>query len=362
MIIQFDALKVGKGDSFLLQADTKFYLFDGGEYYGQVTGFLKQKGIVDIDIVICSHNDSDHTNGLIGLLESHISVREVWLPATWRDFLVTAAKKECWPASLLEELIFPPDELPERYEAIVGGDFTPELDKEYIEETSEDDCLTGILAKFADLECTYIPHTLLCGYLELPPHFLNNIIIAGEKIIKIVKCAWDRGCHIRFFQYLSSGNPHRRKVYETKFIPLNCREISKIRKYKRISDALFLTLVNKESLVFQYDGGDNCIVFTADSNFKFLDKTMPLPPAIVTAPHHGASDNAKVYSMFSVDNIVWVRSDSKNPDRPCMEYISQKTRYCTICNNGNLPKQAVVIQWDGNNWVATDETRPCRCQ
>ncbi len=40
-----------------------------------------------LDLAICSHNDTDHANGFIALLQSKIRIKEIWLPSFWLSIL-----------------------------------------------------------------------------------------------------------------------------------------------------------------------------------------------------------------------------------------------------------------------------------
>jgi hypothetical protein len=62
-------------------------LVDGGQGYGGLTDMLLSRGLTAIDVVVCTHNDSDHANGIAGLMDSAVSVGEVWLPARWQGIL-----------------------------------------------------------------------------------------------------------------------------------------------------------------------------------------------------------------------------------------------------------------------------------
>src|SRR5687767_11302162 len=105
MTIRFEALPVGRGDSFLLRNGNTAVLFDGGQSLGQVARFLEFKELTQINAVICSHNDSDHANGLFGVLESRVEVEEVWLPVYWIEFVHAVLEQdESWPLRLLNEV------------------------------------------------------------------------------------------------------------------------------------------------------------------------------------------------------------------------------------------------------------------
>jgi|SRR5579885_1365014 hypothetical protein len=40
-----------------------------------------------VNVLICTRNDADHAEGVIGFLESELSCRELWLSVTWLDAL-----------------------------------------------------------------------------------------------------------------------------------------------------------------------------------------------------------------------------------------------------------------------------------
>lgn len=68
LTVQF--LDVGQGSSALVHQDGRFMLIDGGdrEYSSYVVSFLKQQGVERLDYVVVSHYDSDHLNGIVGVL------------------------------------------------------------------------------------------------------------------------------------------------------------------------------------------------------------------------------------------------------------------------------------------------------
>ena len=52
-----------------------------------IVRILNRKRIDNLDLAICSHNDADHANGFIELLESNIRMKEIWLPYWWASIL-----------------------------------------------------------------------------------------------------------------------------------------------------------------------------------------------------------------------------------------------------------------------------------
>jgi len=91
--VQITMLDVGQGDSFVIRTTTgSTYLIDGGsttenqigEY--RILPFLKQGGVRVVDGIFLSHEDADHINGVVELLEmikqsrADLVVRKIILP------------------------------------------------------------------------------------------------------------------------------------------------------------------------------------------------------------------------------------------------------------------------------------------
>ena len=86
--VMFTAIAVGQGDAFFLRKHGFTCLVDGGRSRaGFPILFRDVTKLKSIDVIVCTHNDADHANGVLGLLESGFPVREVWLPASWVDRL-----------------------------------------------------------------------------------------------------------------------------------------------------------------------------------------------------------------------------------------------------------------------------------
>lgn len=65
-------LDVGQGASVLAECDGHFMLIDGGDRSASsfVVSYLEQLGITYLDIVLISHYDADHLNGIVGALNT----------------------------------------------------------------------------------------------------------------------------------------------------------------------------------------------------------------------------------------------------------------------------------------------------
>ncbi|MEN6320754.1 MAG: MBL fold metallo-hydrolase [Syntrophaceae bacterium] len=375
MTLQFEALPVGRGDAFLLRDGDSVFLFDGGQYTDQVTKFLIDRNVSHLNAAICSHNDVDHVGGIIGILESEIRVDEVWIPASWCNFLATAAESKVWPSTLLSEIYSKPEILndwkscnEEKQASSKMSDESSDIDTKIID-VKLNEFLDGTLYRLEDI----IGNFPLCFFLEIFLYSkdgqeylpLIGMLAAGERIIKIIEHAYNKGCCIRFFEYNHACQSNQAAVDNTAFKPLNCREMDQIKRYPTLARSLYLTVVNRQSLVFQYSSPKGChVLFTAESDLSFQNEK-PLKfnyPTIVTAPHHGSADNKEVYGVIQGESLTWVRSDFRYEKRPCTEYIQQKIRYCTICRPAIGNKQSVAMEWDGAFWRRKNNTFPCTCK
>src|ERR1044071_3777100 len=85
---RFIALPVTQGDAFYLERQNLSVLVDGGRNrssFGAMFQAITRKN--HVDIVICTHNDADHTEGTIGYLQVGLGCKEVWLPGRWLSVL-----------------------------------------------------------------------------------------------------------------------------------------------------------------------------------------------------------------------------------------------------------------------------------
>jgi hypothetical protein len=114
MTDRFVALPVGQGDAFFLQRGAFAALIDGGRSRPAfATLFRETLNRKSIDVLVCTHNDADHADGVLGFLESGLSCGEVWLPALWQDRLDDLLME---PGAFLDELIRDVRELPQKHD------------------------------------------------------------------------------------------------------------------------------------------------------------------------------------------------------------------------------------------------------
>lgn len=70
---------VEKGDSFLLEQDNHTILVDGGS---NINNVLEKKYVDEkhFNLIVCTHYDDDHAEGILQLLEEEYTFNELWLP------------------------------------------------------------------------------------------------------------------------------------------------------------------------------------------------------------------------------------------------------------------------------------------
>jgi len=204
--------------------------------------------------------------------------------------------------------------------------------------------------------------------LELDESHFNLFLEALEnanRIREIALEAYRRGIPIKWFEW-DVNNPSGGYPW---LQPLNSREIIQIKRApeKMLLEFLALTIVNKESLVFWVPPGyaGKGVLFAADSDLENINLNVLCDGTIVTAPHHGAEANKKVYSNIKKE-VIWVRSDGRFNKRPCKEYLmASGQRYCTICRQGNgifSDKQHVIFYDQNGKWSVSKNVKPCTCQ
>lgn len=327
MSLQFKALGIGSGDAFLIEDENKTILFDSGGSKTKLVKLLKKK-IKKIDLAICSHNDIDHTNGFIGLLESSdIDIEEIWLPGLWASIL-----------QFVKSLRL------EDYEKIIEPIYTQEIlapeNQSYSSLFQESSISIGnfdnelcYLSEYTKICETFLQHRL-CYHRHYHPFDFKQLIELG-RIIKIANLAYQKCSKIRWFEPTQSCQYN---FVDYGFKALNSIEILQVKKLKDVGSliqALCLTNENKYSLVFEFYHNDIPVIrFSADSDCNCQSMPSYNNNIIITAPHHGSEANKIVYDVkqgIHGTDIIWVRSDRKSRKRPCDEFKKLKNKYCLAC-------------------------------
>ena len=387
MTASFVALPVGQGDAFLYQCLGKKVLVDGGRSTSKIVKLLKQYASVpDLDIVVCTHNDADHAQGILGVLKSDIRCKEVWLPALWSYHLSDLLLKpnffvdnllDDWSKTLEKDLgVESLDEYGDRLSFERSDLNNRDVEDNQFDETSSEEVIHALEKSSLSQNESY-PAIAKASFLhwmrrwpelladEPAAKLLLEALAAATRIHNIALAACNAGAIIRWFEFGSVSTSTPNSLIE----PLNASEVTYI-KWRRIGilEYLALSKANRESLVFFFrpKGEDPGVVFSADSDFSFTPK-LHLPPGhyLVTAPHHGAETNkdayAKLNSVLNNGGII-VRSDGKYQNRPGNSYLSlaHSRRYCTFCR-GQTVKQSVELYTLSATWQAKPTTQSCIC-
>ena len=362
-------------------------MVDGGGSVSLISRlFSNNVGRNRVNIVVCTHNDSDHAKGILGLLKSEICCKELWLPASWYQRLNDLLQR---PSEFLSELNLNVTESQSNGKTGTSGflkfdDFldpiykrlqTQNNDANNIElkmETLESDARQNVCGLYNSFEA-HFSSFLACldtlGPTVTPGTFhLKSAARAAFRMGNIYLNAIKKKAHIRWFEY--DADQPACGGEKNFLIPVNSRETSTWRNRKMSAiEYVALTAINTESLVFYSPRTDNCLgtLFTSDSNLEFKQSIDWHDGMIVTAPHHGSESNYESYQRFAKEadskiEVNWVRSDGNFKRRPGTSYLALTgPRFCTLCRNCGKPKQSVNLTLCGGKWVPVG-TRKCCCK
>ena len=292
MTCKFTAIPVGSGDSFLLEKYGKKIVVDGGRNKKYLRNYLKCTANIDnIDVVVCTHNDIDHSRGILGLLDTscRIGIGEVWLPASWSYQLPSLLR--C-PYKFASAAFREYCENPNNYDWEMQ-DFassTPEYGN-FVHENcpkGENFNLKELIVQNKDLcSCDFslkICKKSFAGCCH--PTFIKLLNLA-ENIRKITTDAVKKGCKIRFFEYLALGHHPQPCGGEAWLCPVNSVELScPVTKHISPLQYLYLSESNRQSLVFYSPEtkDDPGVFFSADSDLGFK---IAYPPRLdILLLHH----------------------------------------------------------------------------
>ena len=389
---RFIAIPVGQGDAFCLERDAFSVLIDGGRSRSAFPAMFQRATKKDgVDVIVCTHNDADHANGILGFLEAGLGCEEIWLPGRWLSALPDVLRPF---AEVYEELlndIAKMDTMP-FVEGLQTGSLLIEAYAEYVRHGCTDYSISRagdgwpnaylrmleVAEPWEVLNSQPVPwyteewrlaikyyHQLGTAKVQL----LWSAIDAAVRIRVIATEAIHRSIPVRWFEFNtptpSGGVPA--------LLPLNAREVTRLRpRVGSLLDWLALTVSNKESLVFwSPPTSDPGVLFTADSDLENVGLPSDLPCAIVTAPHHGSEANANAYRAVvaatnGLASVTWVRSDGRYQSRPGDSYRGLVSpRLCTLCQQPNgswTKKQTVHLYSCGGAWVRHQSSQECSCQ
>lgn len=339
--MKFTALPVNVGDSFLLEEENIKILVDGGQNQSHIIELLLNRGIKHLSLLICTHYDADHIKGILGIIRSNqIHFDEIWLPELIASTATTLCKKD---KEFLQWLNF--DNGIKFIHRNLDYEREHEAEKNWFDENK----IKSLLTKLSELETPKFNQCELSRRIARRAVLILNFVLAIDKASVSVK--W-----LKF----NKNAPNTQLGFH---LTLQNSEVSGINilSIESLYTILFLTQINKESLVFLYkeEAIFPSVLFCADSDLAFYGTPKILKnKSIVTAPHHGSNDNSVAYSKVSGKELIFVRSDRKNcGKRPCAEYKNLPKKYCTICKNSI--KTEVILIFNGGNWVSPNSF--CQC-
>ena len=358
--MKFTALPVGSGNAFLLRSPFGTVLVDAGKSRTSILKLLKQERINKrhINLLICTHYDADHINGILGIMESQdFTFDEIWLPEILgslsytlsedligilrklreidREEMLTRNAPESIP---IEERIRIPEDSPIRLAALANI-----LQTKYFPFAFEDVAFNLLHASRHESSST------------IPIQAMHTNMWAA---LGIVHSALSSGAYVRWFKY---ANSLTNIAYGFGMSALNSTETGLTRYSPGIFlHRLYLTTINAESLVFKFSCDQHPdILFCADSDLSFTTTPINLSNnSVVTAPHHGSDSCNGAYNLINGSNLIYVRSDQSQKKRPGSGYLNQQDRYCTICRNKG-PQQKVEISYTVTSPTVTGQKCIC---
>jgi len=390
MTDRFIAIGVNQGDAYFLQRGDFTALVDGGRSAeGFPSQFQRVVNRSSVEILICTHNDADHAEGILGFLKHGLDCSELWLPASWADRLEDVLLR---PEDFTDELLQNIDQLKkpplqevdfERVSLLENlgdqyaeAEYNPKrVSESRLKEENLKYHIDTILGDISETKMNYwhswfISFARLLRQWQLEPwrgELFIQALAAGERIRQISLKAFHRGIRIRWFKY--SNNTSYGGI-PNKMVPLNAQEVATI-QLKQWSALMYLALTvsNRQSLVFysQVSNNEPGILFTADSDLSFSEKIPWHSGMIITAPHHGSESNARAYERFKMEThqeipTIWVRSDGRFRTRPGPSYLQvSPNRFCTLCRGSPHTKQNIRFMLYRGRWKSV-ATRKCNCK
>ena len=383
MSLTFTALPVPEGDAFLLEDGDRKYLFDSGGNQDRITKLLKAKNIDKIDVAICSHNDSDHSHGFIGLLKMQrnpIVIDEIWLPELWCAIVTYAItnrnNKELWSAinkSLLDNY---EDENSEKW-----NDY--DINKLFDEEFKYSLQNQNLLSNITEIDLSYQKNNPQpCAFIMfLRTCSTKSVVDKLNNIIRIVSLALQNGCKILWFRntkYCHLVHNHHGFIPNFYgFVPLNsmpafitCSGINYIFWYPlpiiklptTFIHATALSAVNHFSLVFEYHRIKEkpVVRFSADSDCDFQTYNPYKDNIIITAAHHGSDTNHAVFKGIKGCDITWVRTYHRKVIFCFSEFLKRSNRYCIKCPS-KVRLNEIKFEYKSGKWQPKSGIL-CKCK
>lgn len=378
----FIALPVAQGDAFYFESEEFSVLVDGGRNRLAFPGMFQRMTRSDgANVIICTHNDADHANGILGILENGMRCDELWLPGRWLSMLPNVLRPFVDVFDELADNIVQISQSPiseEQFHGLAPLEAYAEQFSEnasvletgreeaLVDESGWPDSYVSALENAEPWEIWTMPRRWPGFYYDplhrgsRGPQLLWSAIEAATRIRCIAIEAFHRGISVHWFEFNRTAHSESRHNLQA----LNARVIAHVRPIiGNLAHWLALSMSNKESLVFwSHPSRDHPgVLFTADSDLSGIALPQQLDGAIVTAPHHGSEANANAYRSVTEPSVTWVRSDGKYRSRPGPSFLNLSSRrFCTRCRNVAAGEQRVRLFSRRGNWVR-QSTSICQC-
>jgi metallo-beta-lactamase superfamily protein len=379
MTARFVALPVGQGDAFYVERPDGSVLVDGGRSVKGLPGLFKATTCRrQVDVLVCTHNDADHVNGVIGYLrDPDLTCGELWLPSEFADRLASlVGRPDAFLAELAENVGKAGTRLSAKWPHASLESLGDQLSQRHgTDERAPGEPLVGLSDSMRDSLQDGQPFAALARRTADRAHLepsVRRIFVAaasdGGRIRDVMLAAVK--VPIRWFDFDPNAPKLKRPHPRIKLCPVNGKEVTpQTRPGISALDYVALSKANRESLVFYLkpDCSSPPVVFCADSRFDGVAHEPWTNGELATAPHHGSEANAAVYEKtgaVGASTITWVRSDqAKTKTRPGCTYRNQLQRYCTRCGTTD----AIAVRFDahmtrsGPVWTPAKEVPTCRC-
>ncbi|PHC16601.1 hypothetical protein COE97_08715 [Bacillus toyonensis] len=380
--MNFIALPVKMGDSFLLEDNGFCLLVDGGDGKLNIRDEI-YKYTNCLDVIICTHYDKDHIQGLLDLVEYIYDLYLFWDEnykkfMDWDSFeaLVGLKIKEIWLPDIFGKIkLFEEQEQRKKTKIYVKDE-----SKEVLKKDSRDNKVTAKITVREEGDKIFLSGSDGKDYIVEQEDFDMSINIINELVdycylLKVI-------LHVDIVWFSYTGEYVEEEVEEEvrhNIYPINCKEVQRtIKGYDSKVELIneFLTRRNVESLTFRYNavGGQKLlpnVLFTADSNFEFYEKKgnglINDKISIVTTPHHGSSNSEhdKVYEALKGKDCILVRSSERHDSRPCENYkkYPKDKKFCVRCGprGSSDDEQTVHLYSHGRKWYRRPKVKSCTC-
>lgn len=397
----FTAVAVGEGDCFLAEYKKNDeiikILIDGGKHKEETIKLFKKLKLPDkhINLIICTHYDSDHINGIIGLLEDGYTFDEIWLPEILGSVAATIGSKGI--REVVEEVNRISEEEYEKlmkFDECMLTEFKSDFNNSKEVETDIDikfssnlwiDKMYEYVSFYYDYRYENMFHHSNCmdcsnhnqcdkyNYM-FPKHTIIDTVTKTSMLMSLMIPKTHSGSKIVWLKNTNSLVSNKIST-NIDVLALNSEE-SRRRPYISLHNLLkyiyALSKSNKFSLVFKFDLENYPnILFSADSDFNFLtlgENIQLKENSIVTAPHHGSPHNELAYdritdgSKVGNESLIFVRSDRDCPSgRPCSRYKILSKKYCTKCTAKYARRANIKLTLKRNGTFRVNK-KACRCK